>query len=175
MEFQKLELSGAYLITLDAFKDERGIFSSFYSRPNFAKQGIDFKLSQSCVSKNIKKNTFRGLHFQKPPYSQAKLVTCVRGSFNDIIVDIRQESPTYLKHLIVELTEWNNQLLYIPEDFAHGFQTLMDDTWVLYHLEGDFKPDMATGIRYDDPKLNIKLSDINNMIINERDANYELL
>lgn len=175
MKFQALELSGAYLISLDEFKDERGIFSSFYLRSEFIKQGIDFNLSQSCVSKNNKKNTFRGLHFQKSPYSQAKLVSCIRGSFNDIIVDIRQDSPTYLKHLIIELTEWNNKLLYIPENFAHGFQTIINDTWVLYHMENDFKPDMATGLRYNDPKLNINLSDMDSMIINERDANYALL
>lgn len=175
MKFYPLALSGSYLINLDSFQDERGTFSSLYFRSEFEKYGINFTLSQSCVSKNEMKNTFRGLHFQKQPYSQAKLVTCIRGSLRDIIVDIRPDSPTYLKHLILELTESNNQLLYIPENFAHGFQTLMDDTWLLYHLENDFNASMADGIQWNDPKLNITLHNSETMIINERDAKYVLL
>jgi len=175
MNFQALELSGAYVISFDAYKDERGTFSSLYNRPEFLEHGISLTLSQTCISKNEKPNTFRGLHFQRAPYSQAKLVTCLRGALRDIIVDLRPNSPTYLKHVLIELTESNSQLLYIPENFAHGFQTLMADTWVLYHLENDFNADMAAGIRWNDPKLNITLADAETMIINERDATYALL
>ncbi|MEI8377517.1 MAG: dTDP-4-dehydrorhamnose 3,5-epimerase [bacterium] len=175
MNFNEMELKGAYLIELEEFCDERGTFARQFCKKEFEKQGIEFEVCQANISKNYKKGTLRGLHFQKAPYFEAKIISCFKGAFFDVIVDLREDSPTYLKHSSVELTENSNQMLYIPPMFAHGFQTLTDDTVIYYQLGNYFAPQYYDGIRRDDPKLGIKWPDCKQRIINERDNSYELL
>lgn len=176
MKFTELELKGAYLIELEEFKDERGTFARQFCKNELSKYGIDFDICQCNISKNYKKNTIRGMHYQKEPYLEPKMVSCLSGKYFDVIVDLRQDSPTYLKWQAVELSEDNNKMLYIPPMFAHGFQTLEDNTTVYYQLGEFFKPEYYAGLRYNDPKLNIKWQDFGfEPIMNERDKNYELL
>ena len=176
MKFTELELKGAYLIELEEFKDERGTFARQFDKNELSKYGIDFDICQCNISKNYKKNTIRGMHYQKEPYLEPKMVSCLSGKYYDVIVDLRQDSPTYLKWQAVELSQDNNKMLYIPPMFAHGFQTLEDNTTVYYQLGEFFKPEYYAGLRYNDPKLNIKWQDFCfEPIMNERDKNYELL
>lgn len=176
MKFTELNLKGAYLIELEDFKDGRGTFARQFCKKEFAKHGIDFNICQCNISKNYKKNTIRGLYYQKEPFFEPKIVSCLSGSFYDVIVDLRKESPSYLRWSGVNITSDNNKMLYIPPMFAHGFQTLEDNTTVYYQLGGFFKSEYYTGLRYNDPKLDIKWKNFGfEPIINERDKNYELL
>jgi dTDP-4-dehydrorhamnose 3,5-epimerase len=175
MKLTTLPINGAYLIELEEHIDERGSFARQFCKKEFAAVGIDFDIKQCNISKNNKAGTLRGLHYQKEPYSEIKIVQCVKGSCFDVIVDVRQDSPTYLKWLSFELSERNNRMLYIPPGAAHGFQTLEDDTTLFYQLGEFFMPDYYKGIRWNDPKIGIKWPDCANRIINERDKNYEFL
>ena len=176
MKFTELKLKDAYLIELEEFQDERGTFARQFCKKELAQLGIDFDICQCNVSKNFHKNTIRGLHYQKAPYLEPKLVSCTKGSFYDVIVDFRKDSPTYLQWQGFELSEENNKLLYIPPMFAHGFQTLEDNTTVYYQLGEFFKPEYYAGLRYNDPQIGIKWNEFGfDPIMNERDKNYELL
>jgi len=176
MKFTELGLKGAYLIELEEFKDERGTFARQFCKKEFQQIGLDVNLCQCNVSKNFKKNTIRGMHYQKAPFLEPKIVSCFQGAFYDVIVDLRPTSPTYLKWIGVELTEQNGRMLYIPPNFAHGFQTLEDNTTVYYQLGEFFVPGCYAGLRYNDPKLGITWKDLGTEpIMNERDKNYELL
>ena len=174
MKFEKIEIEGAYLITLEPFEDERGSFSRQFCKKEFEKAGIDFNICQCNLSTNYKKGTIRGMHWQKEPYAEGKIVSCYKGKIYDVIVDVRKNSLTYLKWYGIELTEDNNKMLYIPPYVAHGFQTLSDDTSVFYQLGEFFKKEYYTGVRYDDPAFNIAWKNITPVIINERDKNYAL-
>lgn len=176
MKFTKLDLEGAYLIELEEFKDERGTFARQFCKKEFQKAGIDVDLCQCNISKNFKKNTIRGLHYQKEPFLEPKIVSCLQGSFYDVIVDLRPSSPTYLRWQGLELSESNGKMLYIPPNFAHGFQTLQDNTTVYYQLGEFFQPDYYAGLRWNDPKIGIRWKELAcEPIMNERDKNYELL
>lgn len=175
MKFTELKLKGAYLIELEEYKDERGSFARQFCKKEFAELGIDFEICQCNISRNKKAGTLRGLHYQKKPYQEAKLVSCINGSFFDVLVDLREDSPTYLQFEAVELSENNNKMLYVPENFAHGFQTLKDDTTVYYQMGSFFMPDYYGGLRWNDPKLAIEWPECENRIINERDNTYKLL
>lgn len=176
MKLTELKLKGAYLIELEEFRDERGTFARQFCRNELKQYGIDFDICQCNISKNYKKNTIRGLHYQKEPYLEPKLVSCTQGKFYDVIVDFRKESSTYLQWLGVELSEENNKMLYIPPMFAHGFQTLEDNTTVYYQLGEFFKHEYYSGLRFNDPKIAIQWKDFRfEPIMNERDKNYELL
>lgn len=176
MKFVELGLKDAFLIELEEFKDDRGTFSRQFCKKEFAKYGIDFNICQCNISKNFKKNTIRGMHYQKEPFLEPKIVSCLTGSFYDVIVDLRKDSPTYLKWEGLELKHNNNKLLYIPPMFAHGFQTLEDNTTIYYQLGEFFKADCYTGLRYNDTKLGINWKNFGYApIMNERDKNYELL
>ena len=175
MKFHKTILQDAYLIELEDFNDERGTFSRQFCKKEFLSNGIDIDICQCNISKNYKANTLRGLHFQKAPFLESKIVSCFKGAFFDVIVDLRQSSPTYLKWEAFELTEQNNYMLYIPPEFAHGFQTLVDDTVVFYQLGNYFEPAFYDGLRWDDPKLGINWPDCPARIISEKDKSYKLL
>ena len=177
MKFTKLPLKGAYLIELEEFKDERGTFARQFCRNEFRnKIGIEISLCQCNISKNFKKNTIRGLHYQKEPFLEPKIVSCLQGSFYDVIVDVRPDSPTYLQWQGLELSESNGKMLYIPPNFAHGFQTLQDNTTVYYQLGEFFQPNCYAGLRWNDPKIGIIWQEFDSApIMNERDKNYELL
>jgi len=173
MNFVPMKIDGAYLIELTEHKDERGVFRREFCRAEFAQHKIDFDIKQSNVSENYKKGTLRGLHYQKAPYLEKKLVSCIKGRCYDVIVDLREDSPTYLKWDSAELTESN--AVYIPENCAHGFLTLEDNTILFYQLSEYFQPDYYSGIRWDDPKIGICWPDCADLIMNERDRNYVLL
>ncbi|XVJ50986.1 MAG: dTDP-4-keto-6-deoxy-D-glucose epimerase [Vampirovibrio sp.] len=175
MKFIELSLSGSYLIELTEFFDERGSFARQFCKKEFAKRGIELDICQCNISKNTHPQVLRGLHFQKAPYLEPKLVSCLKGSFLDVIVDLRPESPTYLKHEKIKLSEQIPSLLYIPPSFAHGFLTLEANTTVFYQLGNYFEPNYYDGLRYNDPKLGIDWGNTSQIIINERDANYAYL
>ena len=175
MRISPLKIAGAFLIELEERRDERGSFSRQFCRRELALAGIDFEIRQCNISRNFKAGTLRGLHYQKDPYPEIKLVSCVKGSFFDVIADIRPGSPTYLQWEAFEMDEDNGKMIYIPAGVAHGFQTLKDDTTIYYQLGEFFMPDYYGGVRWNDPKLGIRWPDCNHRIMNERDANYELL
>ncbi|MCX6006126.1 MAG: dTDP-4-dehydrorhamnose 3,5-epimerase [Chloroflexi bacterium] len=155
MIFKEIELKGAYIIELEPLKDERGYFARTYCQNEFRQNGLELTIMQCDVSYNRKKGTLRGLHYQSAPHEEVKLVSCTRGSMYDVIVDIREQSPTYCRWLAVELTEQNRKMLYIPKGFAHGFQTLADDTAVYYQMSEYYHPGLARGIRWNDSALGI--------------------
>lgn len=175
MKFEELKLKGAYLIELEPYIDERGTFARQFCKKELKDQGIDFEICQCNLSKNKKAGTIRGLHYHKEPHLEAKMVSCLKGSFFDVIVDLRKDSETYLEWDSVILKDGDNKLLYIPENFAHGFKTLEDDTTVYYQLGNYFVPEAYAGLKWNDPKLSIKWPKCDSLIINERDNSYEFL
>ncbi len=175
MKIKPLAIEGAYLVEQERFCDARGFFSRQFCVNEMAKYGIDFQIRQCNVSGNLHKGTLRGMHYQKEPYPEIKMVSCMQGSVYDVIVDIRPDSKTYLKWQATELSLDNGKAIYIPSGVAHGFQTLSDNAVVFYQLGEFFHPDYYDGVRWNDPKLNIEWPDCECRIINERDSSYELL
>lgn len=155
MHFHTTRLGGAYVVEPDPHVDDRGLFARTFCAREFRERGLADSFVQCNTSWNARKGTIRGLHYQLPPASEVKLVRCTAGSLWDVIVDLRPGSPTYLQHMSVELSARNRRTLYIPEMFAHGFQALEDGTEVLYQMSTFYAPELATGLRYDDPQLRI--------------------
>jgi dTDP-4-dehydrorhamnose 3,5-epimerase len=155
MQFLETPLRGAYVIELEKHEDERGFFARSWCAEEFSSQGLATRLVQCNVSFNKKKGTLRGLHYQLPPHAETKLVRCTRGALYDVIVDLRKESPTFLKWFGVELSAENYRMLYIPQRFSHGFQTLEDGTEIFYQMSEFYAPEAARGIRWNDPGLGV--------------------
>jgi len=149
--FTETPLKGAFLIDLELHRDDRGFFARTFCRQEFEKRGLNANVVQCNLSSNARAGTLRGMHFQKSPAAEAKLVRCSRGALYDVIVDLRPESSTYRANFGVELSADNHRALFIPENFAHGFLTLADDTEVEYQMSEFYQPGSATGFRYDDP------------------------
>ena len=168
MKFLKTALKGAYIIELEAAEDERGYFARTFCRREFAEQGLNYEVAQCSISYNARRGTLRGMHYQVEPHREAKLVHCVGGSLYDVIVDLRPESDTYCRWIGVELSPLKRRLLYVPEGFAHGFQTLEDNTTVYYQISEFYAPQSARGVRWDDPAFGIKWP-LSNPIISEKD------
>lgn len=154
MHFIPTTLEGAWIVELKPHKDERGFFARTFCAEEFAARGLSDRFVQCNTSWNVRKGTLRGVHYQLAP-SEIKLVRCTAGALLDVIVDLRPGSPTYLQNYLIELTAGNRLALYIPEMFAHGFQTLQDGTEMLYQMSELYQPNLARGVRYDDPKLGI--------------------
>jgi dTDP-4-dehydrorhamnose 3,5-epimerase len=173
MIFTETKLKGTYRIDLDLRKDDRGFFARSFCQQEFAAHGLNKIIAQSNVSYNAKKGTLRGMHFQIAPKAEAKLVRCTRGAIYDVIVDLRPRSQTYCAWTAVELTAENGRMLYIPEGFAHGFQTLEDDTEVFYQMFEFYSPEHARGVRWDDPSFGI-IWPLTDPIISEKDKSYEV-
>jgi dTDP-4-dehydrorhamnose 3,5-epimerase len=171
MIFTETSLAGAWLLDLERHHDERGFFARSWCLREFDAHGLNSRLVQCNISGNRVKGTLRGLHFQVPPHAEAKLVRCTRGGIYDVVVDLRPGSATYLHHLGVELTSENQRALYIPEGFAHGFQTLSDDAEVFYQLSEYYEPAAGRGVRWNDPVLAISWP-IPVSVISERDRSY---
>ena len=151
MRFERTELDGAWLIGLEAASDQRGFFArTFYTR-EFAEHGLKTVFAQHSTSYSTKRGTIRGMHFQRDPAAEVKVVNCVRGAVYDVIVDLRSSSPTYRRWQGFELSGENRRRLYIPPGYAHGFQTLSDDAEVGYLNSEFYAPDSASGVRFDDP------------------------
>lgn len=174
MRFIELPLKGAYIIEREDRVDERGFFARAYCREEFARHGVDFEIKQANVSFSRKRGTLRGLHYQRPPHGEIKLISCVRGAIFDCIVDLRGASPTYLKHFGTELRELG-AMLYVPAGFAHGFQTLTDDALVHYQVSAFHAPGAEGGLRWNDPVLGIAWPECGERIISEKDAAHPLL
>jgi dTDP-4-dehydrorhamnose 3,5-epimerase len=169
VKFVPLELEGAYVIELEPYRDERGFFARTWCREEFAEHGLTPVVAQCSTSHNEHAGTLRGMHFQHPPHAEAKLVRCTRGAIFDVIVDLRPGSPTLARWAGVELTEERGNAIYVPEGFAHGFQTLTDDADVLYMISVSYAPDAASGVRWDDPAFGIEWPEAAERTISDRD------
>lgn len=156
MRFHPLDLPGACLIELEKLEDERGYFARSWCRREFEAHGLDTQLVQCNVSFNRQRGTLRGLHYQVPPAAETKLVRCTRGEIYDVILDLRPDSETFLRWAARVLTPENGRMMYVPKGFAHGFQTLADDTEVFYQMGAYYAPDRARGVRWDDPLFEIE-------------------
>jgi len=153
--FTETELPGAYVIELRKLQDDRGFFARSWCEKEFEEQGLVARVVQANVSFNIKKGTLRGMHYQAPPYAETKLVRCTRGAIFDVIIDLRRDSPAYMQWIGVELSADNYKMLFVPEQFAHGFQTLQDNSEVTYQVSQFYTPGSERGIRYSDPAFGI--------------------
>jgi dTDP-4-dehydrorhamnose 3,5-epimerase len=174
LKFLPTPLAGACVIELERLEDERGFFARSFCQEEFRAHGLDPVVAQCNVSFNSKRGTLRGLHYQGEPHAEAKLVRCTRGAIWDVIVDLRERSPTARKWHAVELTADNRCSLYVPPGFAHGFQTLADDTEVLYQMSEFYHPESARGVRWDDRTLAIPWP-IKKAIISPRDQAFPAL
>ncbi|HLJ77269.1 MAG TPA: dTDP-4-dehydrorhamnose 3,5-epimerase family protein [Acidobacteriaceae bacterium] len=167
-------VAGSYLIDSVLRRDDRGYFGRAWCLREFADAGINFVPVQANIGSSIRKGTLRGMHLQVPPALEAKLVRCMRGSLFDVLVDLRPESPTYLRWYGAELTAENCRMLYVPEGCAHGYQTLEDNTDLYYMTSQFFTPGAARGVRFDDPAFGIEWP-LPPTIISEQDRNWPLL
>ena len=172
MKFIETKLKGAFIIEPERLEDERGFFARTFCQKEFEKHGLNPRVAQCNVSFNKKKGTLRGMHFQVPPHEEAKLIACIRGAIYDVIIDLRVNSPTHRQWLAVELSDQNKQMIYVPETFAHGFQTLEDNTEVFYQMSDFYHPECARGIRWNDTEIGIKWP-ITNPFTSMRDSNFQ--
>jgi len=169
--FTETKLPGAYVIEVEKREDQRGFFGRTFCREEFEAHGLNSQVVQCNTSFNKRKGTLRGMHFQAVPFAEAKLVRCTSGSIYDVIIDLRPASRTFKQHFAVELSAANHRMLYIPENMAHGFQTLEDDTEVFYQMSQMFSAEHARGVRWNDPAFGIEWP-ADERIITERDRNY---
>jgi dTDP-4-dehydrorhamnose 3,5-epimerase len=174
LKFESTPLAGLYVVELERLEDERGFFARSFCQDEFRGHGLRPVIVQCNVSWNRRRGTLRGLHFQVAPHEEAKVVRCTRGAIWDVVVDLREDSATRLRWHAVELSAANRRALYVPEGFAHGFQTLADDSEVLYQMSESHYPQLARGVRWDDPKLGITWP-LADPILSERDRSYALL
>jgi dTDP-4-dehydrorhamnose 3,5-epimerase len=156
MKFTETKLKGAFVIDLEPRGDDRGFFARAFCQKEFEAHGLKAVIAQANISFKYRKGTVRGLHFQFPPAAETKFVRCSRGAIVDVIVDLRPESPTYLQHVMVELTAENRRGLFVPERFAHGYQVLEDNTETTYQVGEFYTPAAESGLRYSDPRLAIE-------------------
>lgn len=156
MKFIESPLSGAFVVEIEPVADPRGMFARTFCAREFEAQGLCSRIAQCNVSYNRHAGTVRGMHFQRPPMAENKLVRCTRGAIHDVIVDLRPEQPTYLKQFGIELSAENRRGLFVPHGIAHGFQTLADDTEVFYLISEFYAPEHASGVRHDDPAVDVR-------------------
>jgi dTDP-4-dehydrorhamnose 3,5-epimerase len=174
VKFVPTALTGAYTVELELREDDRGFFARTFCEEEFAAAGLVTRYVQGNVSGNHRAGTVRGLHFQRPPHAEVKVVRCTRGAIVDVIVDLRSESPTFLEHVAVELNEDNRRSLYVPERFAHGYQTLTDGAEVTYLVSTAYTPGAEGGLRHDDPVLAVTWP-LAVAAISPKDASWPLL
>lgn len=155
MRFTPLPLAGAVLVAMEPHRDARGHFARSFCEAEFAAAGLPTRWPQMNVSVNAVAGTLRGMHFQRPPFEEPKLVRCVRGAILDVVIDLRPESATFRQHVAVPLDAASGDALYVPPGFAHGFQALRDDTEVLYMMGAAFEPAAQDGVRWDDAAFGI--------------------
>ena len=171
MIFKETKLKGAFIIEPEMLIDERGAFARTFCRKDFESHGLNGSISQCSISLNTRKYTLRGMHYQKKPCAEAKLVRCSRGVIYDVIVDLRYDSPTFKQWTSVEISAENRKMVYVPVDFAHGFQTLTDGTEVIYQMSEFYSPSHADGFRWNDPSFKIKWPS-DNFVISSKDQTY---
>jgi dTDP-4-dehydrorhamnose 3,5-epimerase len=171
MRFIPQKIAGVFVIEAAPHRDDRGAFARIFCTNEFAAAGIDFTTAQINISTNVKRHTLRGLHYQNAPFAEAKFVRAIKGSAFDVVVDLRQESPTYRQWIAVTLDARTMNAVYIPEGCAHGFLTLEDDTDILYQMGRHFVDGHAQGVRWNDPAFAI-VWPAQPAVISPRDANY---
>jgi len=174
MLFTETKLKGAFILDLERREDNRGFFARAFCQKEFQAHGLKPAIAQANVAFNLKKGTVRGMHFQFPPAAETKLVRCTRGAILDIIVDLRPESPTYLQHVEVELSEDNARSLYVPERFGHGYQALRDKTETSYQVGEFYTPGTEGGLMYNDARLGLKWP-LPVSVVSEKDQAWKLL
>jgi dTDP-4-dehydrorhamnose 3,5-epimerase len=172
MLLTETKLEGCFIIEPDLFEDDRGFFARAWSKAEFAEHGLNVLFVEANLSFNRKKNTLRGMHYQSAPHQQAKLVRCTRGAIFDVALDLRADSPTYKQWIASELSGDNHRMLYIPQGFAHGFQTLMNDTEVFYEVTHTYAPANSHGVRWNDRAFKIDWPEATERIIIARDREY---
>lgn len=156
MRFESLSIKGAYIIHLNPFQDQRGLFERLFCQEHLKEIGFNEQLKQVNFSHSVKKNTIRGLHYQRAPFSEIKIIRCIEGAFFDVIVDVRKNSPTFLQYFSIKLTPDVHQMLFIPKGCAHGFQTLSNDAKMIYFHTENYSPESEAGLHYADPILGIE-------------------
>ena len=171
MRFTKTALPDAYLIELEKIEDERGFFARSWCSSEVAEHGLNPRVVQCSISFNEKKGTLRGMHFQMAPHSEVKVVRCTMGAIYDVIIDLRPGSPTFKRWAAFELTAGNRRMVYIPENFAHGFQTLQPQTEVFYQMSAFYAPESSRGVRWNDPQFGIEWPK-GDRIISPKDQQY---
>ncbi|HET7218708.1 MAG TPA: dTDP-4-dehydrorhamnose 3,5-epimerase [Vicinamibacterales bacterium] len=171
MVFLETALPDLYVLEPERVEDERGFFARIWQPGDFIARGLNPKLAHVSVSFNRRKGTLRGLHYQTAPMAEAKIVRCGRGAVFDVVVDLRHDSPAFTRWVGVELSDDNGRALYIPEGCAHGFQTLRDNTELLYFISAEYSPEHARGVRWNDPVFGITWPD-DVRTMNERDRSY---
>ena len=174
LRFVPAPLDGVFVIEPDILQDERGFFARSFCHKEFEALGLNTAVVQCNISFNAKRGTLRGLHFQANPHEEAKLVRCTRGAIWDVVVDLREGSTTLNRWFAVELSSDNHHAMYVPTGFAHGFQTLVDNSEVLYQMSEFYHPESAFGLRWDDPAIGVKWP-IPDPIASSRDQAYPLL
>jgi dTDP-4-dehydrorhamnose 3,5-epimerase len=171
MLFTQTSLNNAYVIEIEKKEDERGFFARSWDKKIFEKNNLETKFVQDSVAFSKKRGTLRGMHFQLQPYQETKLIRCTSGRIIDIIIDIRRESKTFKQWTSVELSANNHKMIYVPKGFAHGYQTLEDDTEVYYQITQIHMPDYEDGIHWNDPEFSITWP-IENKIISKKDDSW---
>lgn len=174
MNIIKTELNDCYIIEPNKFGDNRGWFMESYNKNAFKENGLEYDFVQDNESFSKEKGVLRGLHFQRPPYTQAKLVRCTKGKVYDVVVDIRKDSSTYGKWIGVELSPENNRQLLVPRGFLHGFQTLTDDVIFSYKCDNFYNKESDGGVAYDDPDLGV-VWPVEEKVLSEKDKNHPTL
>jgi dTDP-4-dehydrorhamnose 3,5-epimerase len=172
--FNEAVLAGAFVIEPELINDDRGFFARVWCKDELQRRGLDSELLQSNVGFSFRKGTLRGLHFQRFPHAETKIVRCTRGSIFDVIVDLRPGSPTFRRWFGVQLSEENRKMIYVPEGMAQGYITLEDDTEINYHTSEFFHPESASGVRFDDPTLGIEWP-VTATVVSQQDRNWPLI
>ncbi len=171
MKFIETSLKDLYIIELEKKEDARGFFARVIDVEEFRKQGLESTFVQANTAFNFKKGTLRGMHFQKAPHDEVKLVRCTRGALFDAAIDLRADSPTFKQWFGIELSEDNVKMLYVPKGFAHGYLTLRDNTEIFYMVSSFYTPGVEGGVRFDDPAFGIEWPG-KIEIISEKDASW---
>ena len=171
MKIVKTDLNDCYILEIEKILDHRGFFARIWDKDMFKKNHLNENLVQSSISFNEKKYTLRGMHYQSNPFEEVKMVRCTRGKIFDVIIDLRTDSDTFKKWINIELSEKNHKMAYIPKGMAHGFQTLEDNTEVVYQMSQYYNPEYSKGIRWNDPKFSIDWPN-RSPILSEKDSKY---
>ena len=171
MRFRPTPIAGAFIVSIEPRSDERGFFARTWCAREFAAHGLPDVIVQSSISRSLRRGTVRGMHLQLPPSREGKLVSCARGVIYDVIVDLRPDSPSYLHHFGIELDSEPHEALFVPPLVAHGFQTLVDGTEVLYQMTDYFAPELGFGFRWNDPTFKVRWP-LGESVILARDQDY---
>ncbi|MGV3773227.1 MAG: dTDP-4-dehydrorhamnose 3,5-epimerase [Verrucomicrobiales bacterium] len=172
MKFISTPIKDLWIVELELRRDDRGFFARAWCETEFAEVDPTFRPVQVNISQNERKGTLRGLHLQKEPFGEAKLIRCQRGSLFDVAVDLRPESPTFKQHFSIILSATEPRMFFIPKGFAHGFQTLEDDTEILYFMSEYYHPEAAAGYRWNDPAFSIDWP-LQEKIMSDRDQTLD--